>query len=144
VIEKEGFDPQTGLYLDFPEAAQWRSIPDSPTYDEVQRAIRLLWQPFMEFPFIEDADRGSFLAGLFTAATRPTYPTAPGLVVNATAPATGKSFLSFCLQLIAGGRIEAMAPGLRCLARRLGWHSIGVCIGIARDDLLPFCVTSQA
>jgi hypothetical protein len=110
VIEKEGFDAPTGLYLDFPEAANWRSVPYAPTDEEVKWAVRRLWQPFEEFPFIEDADRGSYLAGLFTAATRPTYPTAPGLIISATAPGTGKSYLSFCIQLMAGGRIEAMAP----------------------------------
>ncbi len=110
VIEKEGFDAQTGLYLDFPEGEKWRGIPDSPTDDEAKRAVRRLWYPFRDFPFIEDADRGSYLAGLFTAVTRPTYPTAPGLVIDATAPGTGKSYLSFCLQLMTGGRIEAMAP----------------------------------
>ena len=110
VIDKEGFDAQTGLYLDFPEAAKWRGIPDSPTDEDVKMAVKRLWHPFEEFPFIEDADRGSYLAGLLTAVTRPTYPTAPGLVIDTTAPGTGKSYLSFCLQLMTGGRIEAMAP----------------------------------
>lgn len=110
VIDKEGFDAQTGLYLDFPESAKWKGIPDSPTDEDVKRAVKRLWHPFKEFPFIEDADRGSYLAGLLTAVTRPTYPTAPGLVIDATAPGTGKSYLSFCLQLMTGGRIEAMAP----------------------------------
>ena len=100
--------PETGLFLDYREPIVWSEIPECPTDEAAAKAMETLWQPFKEFPFAGPAARGAFLAALFTAVLRPVLPTAPGFVISAPTPGTGKTLLAKCLAVLAGDRPEAV------------------------------------
>jgi len=106
VIQRPGFDAPTELlYLDnFPE----RQTPRPLASEALREALARIWEPFAEFPFDGDLSRAVFLAGLLTTVCRATLPTAPGWLIRAYAPGTGKTLLSECLMLVAGAPMAAL------------------------------------
>ncbi len=111
VVEADGYDAESGLYLDFTGAEYWEPIPTHPTLDQIKDAARELWRPFAKFPFTGPVDRGVFMAAILTAIQRPILPTAPGFTVDAPAAGSGKSLLAKCLSILAGVPTpEAMPP----------------------------------
>lgn len=107
VLEERGYDATTGLYLDRqPESP----IKLHPSRAEAEDALRRLWLPFTDFPFVTKADRGVMLAALLTACVRPVLPTAPGFGFDAPASGSGKTLLVKCLALLAGVGDPAMMP----------------------------------
>ncbi|GLI36175.1 hypothetical protein [Desulforhabdus amnigena] len=107
VIDQEGHDEETGLYLDFPDPeGRWRAIPEKPTETELKAAAETVWKPFELFPFVDPVARGSMLAGILTATTRPLLPTAPGCLLTAPSAGSGKTLLALCLAALAGQEPE--------------------------------------
>jgi hypothetical protein len=102
IIERDGYDPETGLYLDFPNPDTWPGIPDKPSDQAVEEAVKALWFAFKEFPFVNATSRGGCLAVLLTATSRRVLPTAPGFLIPAPAAGTGKTLLTLCLAALAG------------------------------------------
>lgn len=103
LIEKPGYDPETGLYLHFGFESPWTPISTRPSESEVKLAIiDHLWPPFEKFPFESRVDRGACLAAILTAVTRPTLQTAPGFNITSPVAASGKSLLASCLGILAG------------------------------------------
>jgi len=107
LIEKPGYDPKTKFFLDF-AVSEWSDIPENPTTEEITEAFETLYLPFEDFPFESNADRSVFIAALLTAAVRPVLSVAPGFYISATTPSSGKSLLSKCLSIIAGGKAEVI------------------------------------
>ena len=111
IVERDGYDAESGLYLDFAEAERWEPVPLSPSVEQVQAAINALWFPFKDFPFTGPVDRGAFMGAILTAIPRPMLPTAPGFIADAPAAGSGKSLLAKCLCALAGVPApEAMPP----------------------------------
>lgn len=111
IVERDGYDAESGLYLDFAEAERWEPVPLSPSVEQVQAAINALWFPFKDFPFTGPVDRGVFMGAILTAIQRPMLPTAPGFIADAPAAGSGKSLLAKCLCALAGVPApEAMPP----------------------------------
>ncbi len=108
VIETDGYDPSTGLYLEFPDSTKWPGIPDAPDEITVAEALSRVWFPFSKFPFVGPVDCGGTLAAILTAAIRPILPTAPGFYLGAPTPGSGKTLLAFCLAAVAGQNAEAI------------------------------------
>jgi len=106
----DGYDPATGLYHHRPAADPFPRVPMHPGNQEVLAALRTLWLPFREFPFVAPVDRGVFLAALLTAINRPALPTAPGFLLDAPAAGSGKTLLATCLALLAGEPSPSMIP----------------------------------
>ncbi|GKT10027.1 hypothetical protein [Desulforhabdus sp. TSK] len=107
VIDQEGHDEETGLYLDFPDPdGRWRAIPDKPTESELKAAAGSVWKPFELFPFVDSVSRGAMLAATLTALTRPVLPTAPGCLLTAPSAGSGKTLLALCLSVVAGQNPE--------------------------------------
>lgn len=103
IIDQEGLDPETGLYLDFPDPdGQWWAVPEKPTETELKEATESIWKPFSLFPFVDAVSRGSMLAAVLTALTRPVLPTAPGDLFTAPSAGSGKTLLALCLAILAG------------------------------------------
>lgn len=106
IIERPGYDAATDLlYLDNnPE----RPTPSPLSGEALRRVLARIWEPFEAFPFDGDLSRAVFFAGLLTTVCRPALPTAPGWLIRAYAPGTGKTLLSECLMLIAGAPMSAL------------------------------------
>src|SRR6185437_14192738 len=67
ILSTAGYDAATGLYL---TGNGWAAVPDSPTGEDVHRALATLRAPFDEFPFIGTEDRGVLLSAIVTGLQR--------------------------------------------------------------------------
>ena len=87
-----GYDHNTGLFL-IPslDPEQYPDIPEFPDFAQVSAALDRLWEPFEQFPFVDNLSRANQLAALLTAAVRPVLETAPAFAWNAYRAGTGKS-----------------------------------------------------
>jgi putative DNA primase/helicase len=104
VLATPGYDPGTRLFLALDEALRMPSLPDAPTREEAEAALRLLSELLSEFPFASRIDRAVALSGLITAVVRGALPVAPMHVIRAHTPGTGKSLLVDVASTIATGR----------------------------------------
>ena len=111
VIQEDGFDGGTGLYLHFSANEEWRAIPERPDTQTVRNALAALWRPFEAFPFVSPVDRGGFLAALLTALVRPLLPTAPGFLITAPVAGSGKTLLALCVAALAGATVGVSSAG---------------------------------
>jgi ABC-type multidrug transport system fused ATPase/permease subunit len=109
LLADSGHDPETELYL-LP-GFQLPPIPEHPTKDQAQAALKLLIDLYSEFSFAciggeheKRLNRSVALSGLLTALVRGSLPTAPMLLVRAHMAGTGKSYLVDTAAVIATGR----------------------------------------
>lgn len=109
LIDRDGFDPQTGIMLILNDSSLWPGIPSEPNALDVERAVKILWKPFSEFPFVDSVSRGVMLEILLKTAIRPLLPTAPGNCITAPTAACGKTLLAKCAAEIAGDK-PALLP----------------------------------
>lgn len=86
-----GYDSVTGMFGVF-DASKF-SIPDEPTREEAKAALTLLNELLAEFSFATENDKSAALAGILTAAIRPSLNLAPMFHVRAHAVGSGKSYL---------------------------------------------------
>jgi len=109
LISLPGYDAQSGLLLinDSPES--WSSVPAKPTHDELLHAMRVIWKPFMLFPYADIMDASVALAAVLTAAVRPCLRTAPGFGFSATAAGTGKTLIAQCIGTLYDGVMPSVS-----------------------------------
>jgi len=105
VLDVPGYDSATGLYLLSEET--WPVIPGRPTRDEAQTALRLLLEPFAEFPFVDDGARYVVVAAVLTAIQRRLLTSAPLFAFDAPGQRSGKSLLAESIGIITTGRQPA-------------------------------------
>lgn len=111
VIQEEGFDRETGLYLHFPVNERWQTIPEHPDEQTAKAALAGLWKPFEAFPFVSPVDRGGFLAALLTSIVRPLLQTAPGFLISAPVAGSGKTLLALCVAALCGATPGVASAG---------------------------------
>ncbi len=108
LIDKDGYDTATGLMLILPELEGWQGIPGHIEPDV--ELIETLWTPFKDFPFVSNTDRGTMLAAILTATTRPVLPTAPAIATDSPVMGSGKGKIATCLSVLAGENDPAAIP----------------------------------
>ena len=110
ILSKPGYDQASGLYL-YTNGAPLPVIPVEPSVTDAKEALRVLWKPFSEFPFVDDVSRGVLLQALITACIRGALPAAPGVGIDAPAAGTGKTLLARSIgALAAGAETATFAP----------------------------------
>lgn len=102
VLQKPGYDAATGILFDdagiaFPE------IPEHPTLEDAQDALRTLCGPVRAFPWAYEWDRSVWLAALLTTFLRPSLPAAPLFIFDSPTRGSGKTMLSRLVSIIASG-----------------------------------------
>jgi hypothetical protein len=102
LIDSDGYDEMTGLLMILNDLSRWPGIPAEPTVSHVEKAVKELWKPFIEFPFDGPVSRGVFLAKLLTAVIRALLPTAPGFCDDAPTAGSGKTLLAKSASELAG------------------------------------------
>lgn len=112
VIESDGFDSKSGLYLDFPGCHFWETVPEQVSDEEARRALEYLWGPFSQFPFKSDVDRGVLLAAVLTACVRQTLPTAPAFLITAPTAGSGKTLLTKTIAQLMGIESPEILPSV--------------------------------
>ncbi|RZU98781.1 hypothetical protein [Spiribacter vilamensis] len=91
LLDKPGYDAETGLLLDASTPDDWPAIPSHPTEEQIRAAAEVVWEPFAHFPYVDAMSRGVQMAAILTAVQRPILETAPGFGMNAYKAGTGKS-----------------------------------------------------
>ena len=100
LMQVAGYDPSSGMYGVFDPGAF--SIPEQPSRFQAHAALAVLQQLLTEFSFAKTHDRSAALAGMLTAAIRPSLPLAPMFHIKAPQIASGKSYLSALIAAFAG------------------------------------------
>ena len=122
ILDKEGYDEATGLFLDF-QGATFLPVPDKPTVQDVTTAWALLEDLLSEFPFAREnpdedgtdapadatalLNKSVALSMIITAVTRRAYENAPLTAISAHTAGTGKSTLASIAGIIATGHKPA-------------------------------------
>ena len=106
LVQTSGYDSKSGLYGVFDPSGY--SIPERPSITEARAALAQLLQLLEEFSFAKEHDRSAAVAGILTAAIRPTLPLAPMFHIKAPQIASGKSYLSSLLAAFAGPHAPAV------------------------------------
>ena len=113
ILEAQGYDPATGLLLDFGRIA-FPPVPSAPRFADARAALDRLAELIAEFPFADPGEGGGrvsravLLAALLTAPVRRSLPTAPLFLIDAPKPGTGKTFAAELVALLATGRLPAV------------------------------------
>lgn len=106
-----GYDPKTRIYYHPPEGSTIPMVSARPTMEEVQAAVELLNEPFIDFPIVDDASRTHITAALLTAVLRPSLPDiVPLFLLDKPAPGTGASLIAKIISVITLGSEAAMVP----------------------------------
>jgi hypothetical protein len=100
VVDKPGYDAATALYL---VGDSFPVIPEKPTKDEADSALKHLMIPFEDFPFDTKLSRAVHLAAVITAVIRPILDRAPAIGYDAPIQGSGKTILAKCLAIIGSG-----------------------------------------
>jgi len=109
VIDAPGYDPASQV-LYAPEEPHPRTARRRVTLAQASDALRRLWQPVRYFPLQTDLDRGTLLAGMLSAAMRPSLDIAPGYFITAHTAGTGKTLLARFLGALQTGTDIAACP----------------------------------
>lgn len=109
ILDRPGYDDASALLYIAEDGCAPR-VPENPSVDDALVALETLWQPFADFPLVDDLARGVLLHGLLTAPLRATLPTAPGIGFDAPAAGTGKTLLARCIGVLATGADPAILP----------------------------------
>jgi len=105
VLTAPGFDPSTGLFLSC--GSEWPAMPENPTRADAETALRVLMEPFSEFPFLPVEDKSVLLAAILTALQRRLLNSAPLFAFSAPSQRSGKTLQVEAIGIIATGRIPA-------------------------------------
>lgn len=102
LLQTAGYDEDTGLYL--VPRLPLEAVPDAPSDEQVAAAREmLLGEVLCDFPFVADSDRAQYVALLLSPIIRPMVPVPTPLgVITATAPGSGKGYLSEVLAHLYG------------------------------------------
>lgn len=108
ILENAGYDEASAILFD-PGGVVFPAAPARPTLEDAKQALRVLREPFSEFPFVEAHHLDATVAAVLTVIARQAIPGAvPLFAVTATAPGTGKTLLVIVCALIPTGRIPAV------------------------------------
>lgn len=101
VINRAGYDMETGLYLDM--QTDPLPVPENVSAAHATQALSTLMEPFKGFSVATPLDNGVLLAAALTAIQRPVFKTAPAIGLDAPVQGTGKTYLAECLGMLATG-----------------------------------------
>jgi len=111
ILTYSGYDVVTGLYY-YPGSLLIPPISDKPSQKELKRAIKLVLDPFTDFPFSSDADKANAIAILLTLILRTLFSgRIPLALFDKPQPGTGASLLTDIISIISSGQqAQMMSP----------------------------------
>jgi hypothetical protein len=98
-------------------------IPDKPTRDDALKAIALIEDLLVEFPFVDEVAKAVALSAIITPVVRAAFPVAPMHVARAPTSGSGKSYLwDIVAAIVIGQPMPVMAAGANAeeTEKRLG------------------------
>jgi putative DNA primase/helicase len=109
VLQAPGYDVHTQSWYD-PCGIEFPPIPESPTREDADAALKVLRSAFATFPFESKADESVALALALTALVRRSLPSAPLGGITAPVMASGKTLLGDAISILATG---VSAPAMK-------------------------------
>ena len=106
ILEMAGYDDATGLLLE--PHTSFAPVPQRPSWEDGLAALARLDKIVSKFPFVSEADKAVWFAGLLTAAIRRSLPTSPMFAFTAPTAGTGKSYMADLIATI----VKMRAPGM--------------------------------
>lgn len=114
-------DPKTGEVLsktDYYEVQRlmvmgersFCEVPQNPTTDQVEIALREFWRPVHQFPWVEAVDQSVTLAAMLTVLVRPLLRTAPAFAFDAPVQGSGKTLLAEAVSRLCGEKADPLPP----------------------------------
>ena len=103
ILQKPGYDPDTGYYYSPPEGFSMPDVPVHPTKEQLADAVDLVQEIFCDIPFIDEASRTNTVALLLTPLVRSLMLTVPIAYIDAKNQGTGKSLVSEVCGMITCG-----------------------------------------
>jgi hypothetical protein len=123
ILEQPGYDTSTELL--YVPGADYPSVPETPSTEDVAQALDALRSPFAEFPIVAPTDSAALLAYLLTLVARPAIRgPVPMTGITARVPGTGKTLLVECATLAMTGQPpdKLMVPGGRSSDADAEWR----------------------
>jgi hypothetical protein len=102
LLQKPGYDEATNTYYD-PCGVKFPAIPDKPSREDAEAALKLLLDLFKSFPFEQELDRAVALSLALTALVRRALPSAPLGAFTAPIMGSGKTLMADCISILAAG-----------------------------------------
>jgi hypothetical protein len=99
LVTEAGYDAVSGMFGIFVEKEF--SVPDAPTKEQAQEALKMLRDVLAEFCFSTGMDQSAALSAILTAAVRPRLPAAPMIHIKAHQVGSGKSYLCKLITIFA-------------------------------------------
>lgn len=109
VCLRNGYDPTSASFVMMdPELVERLRVPDEPTVEDVQAAVKLLLDDWLvDFPFPERSDRAHILALILTPFVRQYADVVPLAVLDGNGPSAGKGLLADLFsRLVLGSPFE--------------------------------------
>jgi len=103
ILQKPGYDPDTGYYYSPPDGFNMPDVPVHPTKEQLADAVDLVQEVFCDIPFVDEASRTNTVALMLTPLVRSLVPTVPIAYIDAKNQGTGKSLVSEVCGMIACG-----------------------------------------
>ncbi len=108
LLSEPGFDEQSGIFLDLKVDVD---VPERPTRQQVWAALRQLWFPISQFPFVEKSDKVHALAMILEPYMRDMFGPTPFHFINKPEAGTGASlFIETALYPTLGHWPDAQTP----------------------------------
>jgi hypothetical protein len=106
ILDRPGYDAQTGLLLYGDACEKPLDVPERPTRSDLQAAVEKLLDVVADFPFAADVHKSAWLAGLLTPLARFAFQgPAPLFLVDANTRGSGKGLLLDCIsEIVTGSR----------------------------------------
>jgi putative DNA primase/helicase len=153
LILTQGYDEATGLWLAWDQET-FPAIPPTPTRQDAQHALKMLVEPFQDFPFAANHHLTATIAAVLTLIARYAVQSVPLFAIRATTRGSGKTLLADCIAMIATGRPAPKMPQVkeeeeerkRILALALDGDPLVVIdnvVGALGNPALDLAVTSQ-
>jgi hypothetical protein len=103
ILDEPGYDPKSGLLYE--PAGESIRVPSNPSFQEVEQARDLLIEVVIDFPFVDDAHKATWVAGLLTPLARHAFdgPT-PLFLFDANCRGSGKGLLCDLIGIVTSGR----------------------------------------
>lgn len=106
ILQAPGYDEATGFL--FIPSSEFPKVPDVPTQGEANKALELLNEPFLDFPYASDPDAYVPVAAILSILARPAIQgCVPAHVFDANTRGSGKTLQSDVVAIIATGREAA-------------------------------------
>lgn len=111
LVTQTGYHAGSRMYLHLDLALP--PVPEEPTAGDVRRAVALVQEPFVDFPFASPSSRTHALAMMLNPFLRPYISgPVPLMAADAPTPGTGKGLLvDACSTVACGRRAEIMSLG---------------------------------